>query len=156
MPGDVPFEIRLEVVKGPGLAARLINRSPATQPVLHDPRLQASQLVLRDAAGEEVEAFDRRALMKFDPRVYCNLFRPVPRGAELKLEEVRFEREDATWALAWGPFSFEELPAGSYAARVIWSSEAATCQDAVDSEPHPVAGVWLGTVTSNEVTVVLK
>lgn len=152
----VPFEIRLKALKGPGLAAWLINRAPTPLPVLHDLRLQASRLVLRGADGVEVEPFDRRALMKFDPRVYCNLFRPLAPGGDLKLAEIRFEKEDDAWTLTWGPYAFEELTAGSYTARISWTSAAADCQDDAEAEPHPVPGVWLGTVTSNEVTVVLK
>ena len=156
MTADCPFALELRATKGPGLSARLVNRSAAALPLLHDARLQPSRLVLTAADGAEIEAFDGRALMKYDPRIYCARFQSLPAGKEIDLGEARFTRRGDGWSLTWGPYEFESLAAGRYTAHLAWTSEADSCQDAADSPLRPVTGVWLGTVESNRVEVTLR
>lgn len=156
MNADVPLALELRLVKGPGLAGRLLNHSAAARPVLHDLRLQPSRVVLVTAGGDTLEPFDKRSLMKFDGTLFCQSFRPLAPGAALDLGEARFARADGGWSLTWGPFEYEELPAGRYTARLAWTSAAADCQETRAAEPRPVPGVWLGTVASNAVEVTLE
>lgn len=156
MNADVPLALELRLVKGPGLAGRLLNHSAAARPVLHDLRLQPSRVILVTAAGDTLEPFDRRSLMKFDGTLFCQSFHPLAPGAALDLGEARFIRADGGWSLTWGPFEYEDLPAGRYTARLAWTSVAADCQETRAAEPRPVPGVWLGTVASNAVEVTLE
>ena len=156
MNADVPLALELRLVKGPGLAGRLLNHSAAARPVLHDLRLQPSRVILVTAAGDTLEPFDRRSLMKFDGTLSCQSFHPLAPGAALDLGEARFIHADGGWSLTWGPFEYEDLPAGRYTACLAWTSVAADCQETRAAEPRPVPGVWLGTVASNAVEVTLE
>lgn len=153
---DAPLALELRLIKGPGLAGRLLNHSAAARPVLHDLRLQPSRVILVTAEGDTLEPFDRRSLMKFDGTLYCRSFHPLAPGAALDLGEARFARADGGWSLTWGPFEYEDLPAGRYTARLAWASVAADCQESREAEPRPVPGVWLGDVASNPVEVTLE
>jgi hypothetical protein len=42
---------------------------------------------------------------------------------------VRFGKSRDGFAGQWGPFNFEEVPAGDYQVRVTWHSERAQCFD---------------------------
>ena len=156
MNSQAPLALELQLTKGPGLSARLVNQGPAARPVLHDLRLQPSRLVLRNAAGDTLEPFDRRALMKFDNTLYCDAFKALPPGQALELGAERFEKSGGAWKITWGPYEYDALPAGRYNAWLAWESVAAECQESADATPRPVAGVWLGTTESNPVEVTLK
>lgn len=153
---DVPLVLELRLIKGPGLAGRLLNHSAAARPVLHDLRLQPSRVILVTAGGDTLEPFDKRSLMKFDGTLFCHSFHPLAPGAALDLGEARFARADGGWSLTWGPFEYEDLPAGRYTARLAWTSVAADCQETREAKPRPVPGVWLGTAESNAIEVTLK
>lgn len=88
MNADAPLALELRLVKGPGLAGRLLNHSAAARPVLHDLRLQPSRVILVTAAGDTLEPFDRRSLMKFDGTLFCqsfHLWRPERRSTWARL-----------------------------------------------------------------------
>ena len=97
MTADCPFALELRATKGPGVTARLVNRSAAALPLLHDVRLQPSRLVLTATDGAEIEAFDGRALMKYDATLYCARFQSLPPGQALDLGEARFTRRGSGW-----------------------------------------------------------
>jgi hypothetical protein len=152
MSNDTPFEIRLMGEKGPALRAVLINHSDVPQVILHDPKLQPSRLDLNGPDGEPVDAFDSRRVKKFDNTIRCEQLRTIPAPGEIEFGAVRFRRGGQGYAVTWGPFEFEDLPAGAYTARIVWESTADSCLDESTQEQRKLR-LWLGEVRSNEVTL---
>ena len=147
-----PFEIRLKS-RGSELKAVLINRSSAEQKLLHDVHLQASTLELFPSAGSPPKPYDSRAIMKHDATPYCQLFQTLAPGKKLKLGTVRFAKSRDGFAGQWGPFNFDEVPAGDYQARVTWHSEHAQCFDESTRQMRKLPSIWRGLVRSGQVTV---
>lgn len=149
-----PFEIRL-TANGSELKATLLNRSAKKQPFLSDTNLQASTLELLAANGMPSKHYDSRLLMKIDNKPYCHLFQTAAPGSKLDLGTVQFRKSRDGYSGQWGPFNFDELPAGEYRARVIWHSERAQCLDDSTGKMRALPSVWRGMVRSNQVTLQL-
>ena len=147
-----PFEIRL-TASGSELKAVLVNRSSAEQRLLHDAHLQATTLELVPSTGVGPKPYDSRLIMKYDTKPYCQLFQTLPAGKKLALGSVRFKKSSDGFAGQWGPFNFEEVPAGDYQARVTWHSERAQCFDESTRQMRDLPTVWKGMVRSNQVTL---
>ena len=147
-----PFEIQLIVV-GPELKAVLINRSKTDQLLLHAVHLQAATLELVSSTRSGPKPYDSRLIMKLDPKPYCQLFQTLPPGKKLELGTVRFKESRDGLAGQWGPFNFEEVPAGEYQARVSWHNERTNCFDESTREVRKLPAVWRGLVRSNLVTL---
>jgi hypothetical protein len=147
-----PFEIRL-TASGPALKAVLVNRSSAEQSLLHDAHLQAATLELVPSTGIGPKPYDSRMIMKYDATPYCQLFQTLPPGKKLELGSVRFGKSRDGYAGQWGPYNFEEVPAGDYQARVTWHSERAQCLDESTRQMRKLPSIWRGLVRSNVVTV---
>jgi len=150
-----PFEIRL-TRKGSELKAVLVSRSAAEQRLLLDPHLQAPTLELISATGSQHKPYDSRMIMKYDTTLYCQLWKTLPPREKLELGSVRFRKSRDGYAGQWGPFNFEEVPAGDYQARVIWHSERAQCLDEATRQMRKLPSVWRGLVRSNQVTLRLR
>jgi hypothetical protein len=147
-----PFEIRL-AASGSDLKAVLVNRSTAEQRLLHDAHLQATTLELVPSTGIGPKPYDSRLIMKYDATPYCQLFQTLPPGKKLELGSARFGKSRDGYAGQWGPFNFEEVPAGDYQARVTWHSERAQCFDESTRQMRKLPSVWRGMVRSNQVTL---
>ena len=147
-----PFEIRL-TARGPELKAVLVNRSSAEQRLLHANHLQAATLELVPSTGIGPKPYDSRMIMKYDSKPYCQLFQTLPPRKKLELGSVHFQKSRDGFAGQWGPFNFEEVPAGDYQARVTWHSERAQCFDESTRQMRTVPSVWRGLVRSNQVTL---
>ena len=147
-----PFEIRL-TASGPELKAVLLNRSSAGQTLLHDIHLQAATLELVSSTSIGPKPYDSRMIMKFDSKPYCQLFQTLPPRKKLELGSVHFQKSRDGYAGQWGPFNFEEVPAGDYQARVTWHTERAQCFDESTRQMRKLPSVWRGMVRSNQVTL---
>ena len=147
-----PFEIRL-AASGSDLKAVLVNRSSAEQRLLHDAHLQVTTLELVPSTGIGPKPYDSRLIMKYDATPYCHLFQTLPPGKKLELGAVHFGKSRDGYAGQWGPFNFEEVPAGDYQARVTWHSERAQCFDESTRQMRKLPSVWRGLVRSNQVTL---
>ena len=150
-----PFEIRL-TTRGSELRAVLINRSSSEQKLLHSAHLQAATLELISPTGSRHAPYDSRRIMKYDTTPYCHLFQTLAPGKKLELGSVPFRQARDGFAGQWGPFNFEELPAGDYQARVTWLSERAQCVDESPRQTRKLPSVWRGIVHSNPVTLHLQ
>ncbi|MBW2261484.1 MAG: hypothetical protein JRG91_05870 [Deltaproteobacteria bacterium] len=152
-----PLAISLQAVKGPGLAAAMSNCSGSDQTLLHDSHLQACRLVLVDEAGQEVESFDTRMVMKFDNRPHEYLFQSLAPGDGIVLHEERFDRRDGGgWELGWGPYSFRKIAPGTYTAHVEWTSTLDAWSVEETGLLETIEGIWTGSVRSNEVEITLR
>ena len=147
-----PIEIRLTAT-GPELKAVLVNRSSAEQRLLLDAHLQATTLELVASTRSGPKPYDSRMIMKYDTKPYCQLFQTLPPGKKLGLGSVRFQKSRDGFAGQWGPFNFEEVPAGDYQARVTWHSERTQCFDEGTRQMRKLPSVWRGLVRSNQVTL---
>jgi hypothetical protein len=147
-----PIEIRL-TASGPKLKAVLVNRSAAGQMLLHDAHLQAATLELVSSTGSRPKPYDSRMIMKYDSTPYCRLFQTLPPGKKLELGAVHFQLSRDGFAGQWGPFNFDEVPAGDYQARVTWHSDRAQCFDESTRQMRKLPSVWRGMVRSNQVTL---
>jgi hypothetical protein len=147
-----PFEIRL-TTHGSGLKAVLINRSSKEQRLLHSTQLQAAKLELVSATSSGPKPYDSRLIMKSDTKPYCQLFQTLPPGKKLDFGSVTFQKSRDGFAGQWGPFNFEEVPAGDYQVRVTWHSERAQCYDESTRQMLKLPSVWMGLVRSNQVTL---
>ena len=150
-----PFEIRLKT-SGSGLTAVLINRSSSEQMLLHGPYLQVSTLELVSSTGSVHKPYDSRLMMKYDPTLYCELFRTVASKKKLELGSIKFRQTRDGFSGQWGPFNFDELPAGDYQARVTWLSDRGQCLDEATRKLRKLPTVWRGVVHSNQVTLHLR
>jgi hypothetical protein len=147
-----PFEIRLKA-RGAKLEALLINRSSSKHLLLHDRILQASTLELVPPIGAPPKPYDSRLISKHDLKPYCHLFVPLRPGTKLELGTMSFQKSRDGYAGQWGPFNFDEIPAGDYQARVIWHNERAECFDEGTQRMQKLPSVWRGMVRSNQVTL---
>lgn len=155
MKDDNPFEIRL-TSHGNDIRAVLVNRSQAALPVLTGADLQPSQLKLISAAGRKPSYFDSRDIKKFDNTPYCHRFQNLAPGRELELGTARFKKSGSEFSASWGPFTFDQLPAGDYRAEVSWRSEYEQCFDESTKQMRKVPSIWTGVVRSNEVSLQLR
>ena len=151
--GEHKFEILLRATTpGPELEAVLVNRSGVELSVLRSSDLQPSRLILKDASGRELTPFDERTRRKFDRSVSRGMYVKAPPGGSVALERAAFRKlPGGKYELRWGPFQFREIPPGLWKARVRLDSTI----DYVTEKGHrvPLAGVWKGTVLSEEVDV---
>jgi hypothetical protein len=147
-----PIELRL-TTSGSTLKAVLVNRSKAEQRLLHDDHLQPATLELVPATGSRPKPYDSRMIMKYDATPYCQLFRTLAPGKQLEIGAVRFQKLRDGFSGQWGPFNFEEVPAGDYQARVTWHSERAQCVDESTRQTRKIPAIWRGLVRSNLVTL---
>ena len=134
----------------------LVNRSSSRQVLLHNANLQMSTLALVSATGSPQKPYDSRMIRKCDTTPYCRLFLTLLPGTKLVLGSVRFQKLRDGFAGQWGPFNFEELPAGDYQAKVTWHSERAQCFDESTRQMRKLGSVWRGIVHSNQVTLHLR
>jgi hypothetical protein len=134
----------------------LVNRSSSNHVLLHDAHLQPSTLELVPPTGSPPKPYDSRMITKFDATPYCQLFLPLRHGTKLVLGSVRFGKSRDGFVGQWGPFNFDEVPAGDYQARVIWHSERAQCFDERIRKMRKLPSVWRGMVRSNQVTLHLR
>ena len=146
------MEIRL-TASGPQLKAVLVNRSSVEQRLLNDAHLQAATLELIPTTGVGPKPYDSRLIMKYDTKPYCQLFQALPPGKKLELGTVRFQKSRDGFTGQWGPFNFDEVPAGDYQVRVTWYSDRAQCLDESTQKMQKVPAVWRGFVRSNLVTL---
>jgi len=147
-----PFEIRL-TASGSELKAVFVNRSSAQQRLLHGAHLQAATLELVSSTGSRHKPYDSRMIMKYDTTPYCQLFQTLAPGKKLEVGFVRFKQSRDGYSGQWGPFNFDEVPAGDYQARVTWYSERAQCLDESTRQMRKLPSVWRGVVRSNQVTL---
>jgi hypothetical protein len=150
-----PYEIRL-TASGSELKAVLVNHSSAKQVLLHEPHLQASTLELVPPTGSRPKPYDSRMLKKFDTTPYCQLFLTLPPGTKLALGTVRFGKSRDGYTGQWGPFNFDEVPAGDYHAQVVWQSERSQCFDETTRQMRKLPTIWRGVVRSNQIVLHLK
>ena len=151
-----PFALVLERIDPVGLRASLVNRSSEEQAFLHDPYLQPSRLVLTNAKGDTLRAFDTRSIKKYDTTVYRSHYRRLDPDEAIVLLEAPFEPDDAgLYAIRWGPFAYAKLPAGRYTAEVEWNSGIDTWRDRTSGRDGRIESVWMGRIASNRVDVVL-
>jgi len=151
-----PFEIRL-IASGYDLKAVLVNRSAVEQRLLHDAHLQAATIeIVSSTTGSRHKPYDSRMIMKYDTTPYCQLFQTLPPGKKLEIGSVHFRKLRDGFAGQWGPFNFEEMPAGDYQARVTWHSDRAQCFDESTRQMRKLPAVWRGLVRSNQVTLHLS
>lgn len=139
-----PFEIRLS----PQGKGTLVNRSDQPQWVLHTLEIQASELRLDDPSRGTLEAFDTRSIKKFDNTVYREMFEPLAPGGVLELFELEQTRKGKAFELVWGPYQLEEVPKGTYSARVRWVSTIDQYLDEASGQLATLPGVWLGEIES--------
>jgi hypothetical protein len=149
-----PLEIQL-TGNGTDLKATMLNRSKSKQVVLHDVNLQASTLEMLAANGMPAKHYDSRMIMKVDNKPYCQLFQTVAPGKKLELWTAQFRKSRDGYTGQWGPFNFDELPAGEYRVRVIWHSDRGQCLDESTGKMRALPSVWRGMVRSNQVTLQL-
>lgn len=147
-----PFEIRL-TASGSELKAVIVNRSSSEQRLLHDAHLQTATLELVSSTGSQHKPYDSRMIKKYDTTPYCYLVQTLAPGKKLGLGLVRLQKSRDGFAGEWGPFIFEEVPAGDYQARVTWLSERTQCFDASTRQMRKLPSVWRGVVHSNQVTL---
>jgi hypothetical protein len=147
-----PFELVL-TTRGSELKAVLINRSSKEQMLLHNDYLQADMLELVASTGSRHAPYDSRKLRKYDTTPYCNLFQTLAPGKKLELGAVHFRQSRDGSQGQWGPFNFEELPAGDYQARVTWLSERGQCMEESPRQMRKLPAIWRGVVHSNPVTL---
>jgi hypothetical protein len=147
-----PFDIRL-TASGLDLKAVLVNRSSTEQKLLHDAHLQTATLELVSSTSSRPKPYDPRMIMKHDSTPYCHLFQTLQPGKKLDLGSVHFQKSRDGFAGQWGPFNFEEVPAGDYQAQVTWHSERAQCFDESTRQMRKLPSVWRGLVRSNQVTL---
>ena len=150
-----PFEIRL-TASGSELKAVIINRSSSEQRLLHEPHLQAITLELITSTGNRHKPYDSRMIKKYDATPYCYLFQTLAPGKKLGLGSVRFQKSRDGYSGEWGPFVFDEVPAGKHLARVSWHSELVQCLDPSTRQMRKLPSIWRGIVHSNEVTLRLR
>jgi len=150
-----PFEIRL-TVRGSNLEAVLVNRSSEKHLLLHDARLQVSTLELVPPIGGPPKPYDSRLISKYDTKLYCHLFVPLRPGTKFKLGSAQFQKKREGFTGQWGPYIFDEVPAGEYKARVIWHNERDACYDESIQKMRKLPDVWRGMVRSNQVTLRLR
>jgi hypothetical protein len=145
-----PLELRLMTASGPGLRAELANLSAKPQPYLHDGFHQPCQLILKTAAGKSLPAFDSRRIQKRSNALEEDMYATVDPGDEDTLQEAEFMPEDGTWSLAWGPFRWEHLKPGAYAATAVWKSAKDEWTDSETEKSGRIKGLWKGTLKSKE------
>jgi len=150
-----PFEIRL-TVSGSELKALLVNLSKAEQMLVHDTYLQASVLELVPSNAGQHKPYDSRMIKKYDATPYCRLFLTLAPGKKLVLGSVRFKKSRDGYAGDWGPFHFDEMPAGDYRAQVTWQNERTQCLDEDTRQMRKFPSLWRGRVLSNQVTLRLE
>jgi hypothetical protein len=127
--------------------ARLVNVSSRPQYVLSSEELQPSALRLFGRDGAELRRVDERAIRKFSTDASRDMYRALAPGEKLALFEPRLRETENGYELAWGPFSFPELPPGRYRAELEWVSARNDYVDD-DGKVRRLAGVWRGTVRS--------
>ncbi|MFO0756451.1 MAG: hypothetical protein U0359_08165 [Byssovorax sp.] len=150
-----PFELRLRVDKSddaPMLVLTLRNVSPRVQRYLHDCLLQPSTLTLRSPSGAALTAFDGRTTMKFDNTVYRRSFSDIAPGGEVELVQAFPSPDDPGSELTFCSFRFSKLRVGTYRAKAVWKSAQNTYFDKPSRSTKKLGAVWLGTLTSNEVS----
>jgi hypothetical protein len=147
-----PFEIRLASGDA-ALKAVLVNRSSSDQLLLHDSHLQASTLEIISPTGSVHKPYDSRKIGKLDATPYCHLFLPIGPGKKMLLAGMHFRKSRDGYSGEWGPFNFDELPAGDYQVRVVWYSERTQCLDEGTGKMRRLPSVWRGIVRSNQVTL---
>jgi hypothetical protein len=147
-----PFEIRV-TTRGPELKAVLINHSSTEQRLLYSNHLQTTKLELISETGSVQKPYDSRKIQKYDTKPYCYLFQKLGPGKKRQLGSVGFKKLRDGYSGQWGPFNFEEIPAGKYQARIIWQSEITQCFDESVDKMREVSPVWRGIVRSNQVTL---
>ena len=147
-----PLEIRL-TANGSELKAVLVNRSSVEQMLLNDAHLQAATLELVPATGIGPKPYDSRLIMKYDTKPYCQMFQTLRPGKKLELGFARFQKLRDGFSGQWGPYNFEEVPAGEYQVSVTWHSERAQCFDESSRQMRKLPSVWRGMVRSNRVTL---
>ncbi len=150
-----PFEIRL-TASGPELKAVLVNRASTKQMLIHETHLQASTLELVSSTGSLPKPYDSRKIKKNDITPYCGLYTTLHPGTKLALGSVRFQKSRDGYTGQWGPFNFDELPAGEYRALVTWQSERTQCLDETTRQMRKLPSIWRGVVRSNQVTFRLR
>jgi hypothetical protein len=150
-----PLRIELTTSPGPGLRALLVNASKIEQPVLHDPRIQASRLVLvGEKTRRKAATTDTRRATKLDTTVRKENYELLPPGGSKLLCDERFAKgDDGIYRLRWGPYLFEKIEPGPYKAHVVFESERDTYTQG--GSPRRLEGVWKGTVKSNEISITL-
>ncbi len=147
-----PLDIRL-TASGPELKAVIVNHSSTDRMLLHTLYLQASTLELVSSTGSQLKPYDSRLIMKYDGAPYCHLFQKLVPGKKVQLGAMRFRSSRDGFTGQWGPFNFDEVPAGDYQVRVTWYSDRAQCLDESTQKMQKVPAVWRGFVRSNLVTL---
>ena len=140
-------------VQGKRIRATLVNGTGDAVTILHTARHQACELVLTDGEGHVLQPFDSRSIKKGDDTVYCTQLTEVAPGARQLLFDGEFEEGDGGRRLEWGPFEFAKVASGRYRATVRWAATAESCFDEDSMEEERPAGLWRGTLDSNEVTI---
>ena len=151
MPVSPDWELCLAAGEGLALTLTLSNRGPAPRTILHSANLQPSKLLLRHGSGSGIEpvAFDERTRRKFDRTVRRAMFTTLAPGATLELGREQFVKVGNSYQLRWGPFVYQQIPAGNCKVSALFLSAIVEATDA------PVSGAWKGSITSNEVMVAL-
>jgi hypothetical protein len=110
----------------------------------------------RGAGARPLRAFDERSRMKFDNTLCKRLYRQLAPGASVTLLEGRVRRAGAIHELRWGPFTLDPK-AGSYRAKLVFEHRARSWTQGGRGDPARKRGtftaIYLGTLTSNEITL---
>lgn len=157
MTTSIPFRIVVRVDSGKRLEAVLENTSQVEQIYLIRSLIQPSRLLIRTRDGKELQAFDKRTTMKFDNTAYRAMFKTLRPGETAAIDSSTFKPDSkGGYSISWGPFTYENLPAGEYSVRVDWTSAITEAYDADTRSWEDIENLWLGTVISNEVQIQLK
>lgn len=157
-----PFEVHLTFNnKNLEIKATLKNVSNKKQTFLNESCVQQSELILIDSSGKKIFSKDMREEEKSDTTVYKHYFVSISPGQEKALTDSVFTRgdgsyfKDGTYRLVWGPYEFKNIEPGVYKIYLIWKSEIDSYYDENSKQLIKMQGLWLGTITSNEIEVQL-
>lgn len=151
--GSEGFELRLTAEDATDLRATLYNRSNAARSVLKSSNLQPPSLELVNSAGKRLKPFDERTRRKYDRSVSQGMYTRLKPGAGEVLESGQFQKEEeGAYSLRWGPYTFREVPPGTYTARAAF--ESAIDWVTRDGREAPARdAVWKGKLTSNPIEI---
>ena len=152
-----PFELELEVLEpeeaGPRLHAIVKNVAKTGKRILVDNDIQPIGITLTGPGGTKLTPFDERTRKKFDTTRHKYLFRVLGPSSEWVAREDEFHREDGAWRLRFGNFTFSGLKAGTYKARLSFTSEGREWSE--KGQRGEYEDLWEGSIESPEVEIAL-
>ena len=156
---SAPFTLELEILpsrrfgEGPRVHANIHCVAKTGKRIFVDYQVQPVELLLTDAKGKPVLPFDERTRKKFDTARHKYLFRVLGPSSEYVAREDVFVREEGTWTLRFGSFTFDRLAPDTYRARIRFTSEGTLWEE--NGKMGEYEDLWEGTIESPEVEIVL-